>query len=136
MESPSSRLDRWLWAARFFRTRAQAKQAIEGGKVQIGGDRAKPSRNVRVGDAITITRGEDRVDVQVLALSERRGGAPEAQLLYAETQASHERRATTKEQNRLTRGAFSAPPGRPSKRDRRALTRLKSQRAAQDGDAD
>ncbi len=124
-----SRLDRWLWAARFFRTRAQAKQAIEGGKVHVDGARAKPSRLVRVGDELGIVRGEERMDVVVCGLSERRGGAPEARLLYDESPASIERRALARESQRLTRNSFIAPPSRPNKRDRRALSRLKSESA-------
>lgn len=133
-EAGTTRLDRWLWAARFYRTRAQAKQAIEGGKVRIAGARAKPSRILRMGDELTITRGDDQMDISVVGLSEHRGGAPQAQLLYAESAASQARRTQEKEQRRLTKSAFTAPPGRPDKRDRRALSRLKYQGATGDGD--
>ncbi len=133
-DAGTTRLDRWLWAARFYRTRAQAKQAIEGGKVRVAGARAKPSRILRIGDELTITRGDDQMDIGVVGLSEHRGGAPQAQLLYAESAASQARRAQEKEQRRLSKHAFIAPSGRPDKRDRRALSRLKSQGAAADGD--
>lgn len=119
------RLDRWLWAARFFKTRAQAKQAIEGGKVHVHGGRAKPSRLVNVGDQLSITRGDDCADVRIRELSERRGGAEDAQRLYAETEQSISRRAADRERRKLERAAFTAPASRPSKRDRRAITELK-----------
>ncbi|NJN52340.1 MAG: RNA-binding protein [Gammaproteobacteria bacterium] len=128
----AARLDRWLWAARFFRTRAQAKQAIEGGKVQVTGARAKPSRAVHIGDEISISRGEERIDIAVRALSESRGGAPAAQLLYEESPASIARRATMKEERRFDRHIYSAPQRRPSKRDRRALSRLKANASDED----
>ncbi len=119
------RLDRWLWAARFFKTRAQAKQAIEGGKVRLCGGRAKASRPVNVGDALSITRGDDCTDVRVVELSEQRHSAPLAQRLYEETEQSKARRTANAERRRLERAAFTAPATRPSKRDRRALTELK-----------
>ena len=119
------RLDRWLWAARFFKTRAQAKHAIEGGKVRLSGGRAKPSRSINVGDALSITRGDDCTDVCVLELSEQRRSAPLAQRLYEETEQSKARRTANAERRRLDRAAFTAPATRPSKRDRRALTELK-----------
>ena len=118
------RLDKWLWAARFFRTRAQAKQAIDGGKVSVGDTRAKPAKEVSVGDLIHVRRGDEQFVVEVRGLSEQRGGAPAAQLLYAETEQSRAAREAAREQRR--RGGFGmiAPPTRPTKRDRRALDRL------------
>jgi ribosome-associated heat shock protein Hsp15 len=120
-----ARLDRWLWAARFFKTRSQAKQAIDGGKVHVDGARAKPSREVVLGMRITVPRGADDMDLIVTGISDRRGGATDAATLYRETEESVERRGRAAEVRRLTRGSYIAPPGRPSKRDRRALERLK-----------
>ncbi len=118
------RLDKWLWAARFVRTRAQAKQAIDGGKVSVGEARAKPAKEVGVGDLIQVRRGDELFIVEVRGLSEQRGGAPAAQLLYEETDDSRRNREAAREQRR--RGGFGmiAPPTRPTKRDRRALDRL------------
>ena len=82
------RLDVWLWAARFYKTRALAKHAIETGKVDVGGQRAKPSRSVRVGDALVVARGEERFEIEVVALSTMRGPASVARLLYRESDAS------------------------------------------------
>jgi ribosome-associated heat shock protein Hsp15 len=119
------RLDRWLWAARFFKSRSQAKDAIDGGRVRVDGDRAKPSREVAVGARLSVPRGLDVADIVVIALAERRGSAADAALLYAETDASLARREANAASRRLTGAAFIAPAARPSKRDRRALTRLK-----------
>ena len=118
------RLDKWLWAARFFRTRAQAKQAIDGGKVTVGDVRAKPAKEIGVGDTLSIRRGDEVFIVQVLGLSEQRGGAPIAQLLYAETEASRTAREQLREHRRGSGFGMIAPPNRPTKRDRRALDRL------------
>ncbi len=98
---PSVRLDLWLWAARFFKTRALAKHAVETGKVDIGGQRAKPSRGVRTGDALVITLGEEYFEVEVLALSSKRGPASIAQGLYRESDASR----LAREQARALRAA-------------------------------
>ncbi len=118
------RLDLWLWAARFFRTRALAKHAIETGKVDVGGQRAKPARSVRVGDALVVTRGEDRFEVEVRALSDMRGPAVVAQALYRETDASR----LTREQAHATRVAaragFKPPESKPDKRARRLIRAL------------
>lgn len=123
----SVRLDRWLWAARFFRTRSQAKDAIEGGKVRVDGARAKPSRDIVLGMRLTIPRGYDAMEVIVIAVSDRRGQGRDAALLYRETNESLQRRDRAVEERRLTRSAYIAPPGRPNKRDRRAIGRLKLQ---------
>ena len=82
------RLDKWLWAARFFKTRSLAKSAIEGGKVHCGGERCKASKEIRVGDQLQIRQGFDQRSVEVLQLSDQRRGAPEAQLLYRESERS------------------------------------------------
>lgn len=114
------RLDKWLWAARFYKTRALAKAAIEGGKVHCRGERCKPSKEPRVGDEYLIRNGFDERTVTVLALSGVRRGAPEAQLLYAETAESIERREQAAAQRKA--GALGVQTdGRPSKKQRRQL---------------
>ena len=118
------RVDVWLWAARMFKTRSLAKQAIGGGKVQLNGAACKASRPVRVGDRLHVRRGEETIELEVLALSEQRGPAPVAQQLYRETEASGLARETIREQRRLL-GPALRPPGRPDKHARAALRRLK-----------
>ncbi|XOV86289.1 MAG: RNA-binding S4 domain-containing protein [Pseudomonadota bacterium] len=117
------RLDKWLWAARFFRTRAKAKEAIDGGKVQVDGSRSKPSREVQVGDELKVRQGWDEKTVIVRALSDQRRGAPEAEALYEETAESVKRREAEAERRRLAQNVVT--DGRPSKRDRRHITRFK-----------
>ncbi|MET0230139.1 MAG: RNA-binding S4 domain-containing protein [Rhodanobacteraceae bacterium] len=112
---PSVRLDIWLWAARFFKTRSLAKQAIEGGKIALNDAPAKPSRGVHAGDRLTIRRGEEAFVVDVAALSEQRGPAAIAQALYRETEASRASREALREQRRM-----QGPPGPASKPDKRA----------------
>jgi len=118
------RLDVWLWAARFFRTRSLAKQAIVGGKVAVNGHRGKPAKAVAPGDRIEVTRGEERAEVEVVAISEQRGAAPVAQSLYAETAASIAAREEAREMRQLTMAGQARPPGRPDKRARRQLLEL------------
>jgi ribosome-associated heat shock protein Hsp15 len=120
------RLDRWLWAARFFRTRPLAAEAVAGGRVEVAGGRAKPGRRVRVGEELTITRGSERVSVVIAAISERRGPASEAQALYEETPESVARREEEREKARVEHSARSGP--RPTKRDRRRLERDRGRR--------
>ena len=86
------RIDKWLWAARFYKTRSLAKSALQGGKVHIDGQKSKPSRILEVGVMLTVLQGEDSKTIEVIALSEKRQGAPEAQLLYSETEQSVEQR--------------------------------------------
>lgn len=119
------RLDKWLWAARFFRTRGKAKAAITGGKVHCDGQRAKPARDVTVGTQLRIRRGEEEFTVDVLALSEIRRSASEAQALYAETDTSKEAREIAAAQRTAARNAIQFPGQRPDRRDRRTLGRLK-----------
>jgi ribosome-associated heat shock protein Hsp15 len=121
---PSVRADQWLWAARFFKTRSHAKQAIDGGKIEVNGARCKPARAIHVGDTLTVSRGIERFEVVVAALSAKRGPATQAVGLYAETPASIERREKEREAQRLSRQAYQPPPGRPSKRDRRDLAQF------------
>lgn len=121
---PTVRLDLWLWAARFFKTRTLARQAIETGKVDLGGQRAKPSRGVRVGDALAVQRAEERFEIEVLALSDMRGPARVAQTLYRESDASK----LAREQARALRSAecagYRPPESRPDKRARRLIRAL------------
>lgn len=117
------RADVWLWAARFFKTRNLAKQAIDGGKIDVNEAGCKPAKTLRTGDKLRITRGEERLEVDVLALSEKRGPAPVAQALYRETEASLAAREQAREQRRLI-GSIG-PAHRPDKQQRRELRRLK-----------
>jgi len=118
------RLDKWLWAARFFKTRSLAKHAIETGKVDIGGQRAKPSRPVHVGDALRIVRGEETFEVEVRGLSDTRGQAPVAQALYAESEASKAAREAARAQRVAERTGYRPPESRPDKRARRLIRAL------------
>jgi len=120
----SLRLDVWLWAARFFKTRSLAKHAIETGKVDVGGQRAKPSRSVRVGDALRIVRGEETFEVEVRGLSDVRGPAPIAQALYAESESSRVAREAARAQRVAERAGYRPPEGRPDKRARRLIRAL------------
>jgi ribosome-associated heat shock protein Hsp15 len=122
--TPSVRLDQWLWAARFFRTRALARQAVETGKVDAAGQRAKPARPVRVGDSLRITRGEDTFEVSVNALSAVRGPAVVAQTLYTEDEASRSRREAAHAARLAERAGYKAPEGKPDKRARRLIRAL------------
>lgn len=130
------RLDRWLWAARFFKTRAQAKAAIEGGKVQFhlppgttaNADRLsrpKVSKEIAVGDTITLRRGDAPETIVVKALTDKRGSASVAATLYGETPESVELRETERSRKRMERLGLKVPPRRPTKNDRRALRKLK-----------
>lgn len=123
--APGVRLDRWLWAARLFKTRAQAKQAIEGGKVRYNGHRGKPARDVALGASIEITRGALAITVVVEGLADRRGPAREAVKLYRETAESTARRIAERDRRRLQNAAIRLPAGRPDKRDRRVLSEVK-----------
>lgn len=123
-QAASLRLDVWLWAARFFRTRALSRQAVESGKVELGGQRAKPSRGVRVGDVLRIARGDDTFEVQVVALSDVRGPAPVAQALYAESDASRAHREAARALRMAERTGYRAPETKPDKRARRLIRAL------------
>lgn len=120
----SVRLDLWLWAARFYKTRSLAKQAIETGKVDVGGQRAKPSRTVRVGDAMRIARGEEAFEIEVVGLSDQRGPAKIAQTLYVESEASKARRLETLAALRAARAGYQPPETKPDKRARRLIRAL------------
>jgi ribosome-associated heat shock protein Hsp15 len=121
------RIDKWLWAARFFKTRSLAAHACELGRIQSNGAAAKPAREVRAGDMLQIKNPGGEFEVEVLALSEVRGPAPVAQTLYRETEASREARVKAMEE-RKTMPYFEAPDARPSKRDRRQINRLRGRR--------
>lgn len=121
----SMRIDKWLWAARFFKTRSIAKEAIEGGKVHYDGDRVKVSKEVRVGMELTIRQGFDEKTVVIKALSEVRGGAPQAQILYEETPHSVTKREFYSSQRKLAN--LARPDHRPSKRDRRHIHQFKQE---------
>jgi ribosome-associated heat shock protein Hsp15 len=120
----SVRLDLWLWAARFYKTRSLAKQAIETGKVDVGGQRAKPSRTVRIGDAMRIVRGDETFDIEVQGLSDQRGSAKIAQTLYVESEASKARRLETLATLRAARAGYQPPETKPDKRARRLIRAL------------
>ena len=119
------RLDKWLWAARFFKTRSLAKQAIEGGKVQMGSQRVKVSKEISVGDRLSIRQGWDEKEVTVLALSDQRRGAPEAARLYRESAESVEKRESHAAARRAAAGMLERPERRPTKRQRRQIHRFK-----------
>ncbi|MEQ8834380.1 MAG: RNA-binding S4 domain-containing protein [Miltoncostaeaceae bacterium] len=120
------RLDKWLWAARFFKTRSAATEAVQGGRVHLNGARAKPARDVRTGDMIEVTVGEATFHVEVTGLADRRGSAAQAALLYRETTESRERRERLREQRRMAAPLGSdLVGGRPEKRDRRRLDALR-----------
>jgi ribosome-associated heat shock protein Hsp15 len=123
---PSARLriDKWLWAARFFKTRSLAADAIGKGRVRIGGDVVKASRDVRVGDLVEIEIDHVAWEVEVLGLCDVRGPASIAQTLYAETETGRERRAVEQERRRLFREPAAVLQGRPTKRDRRTIDKL------------
>ena len=122
-EMTALRIDKWLWAARFFKTRSLASEAVDTGKVKVGGDKVKPARSVRVGDELAIDNGAETWEVAVLGLSDKRGAAPVARLLYAETPASVARREQLAEDRKLFREPGSTIKGRPTKRDRRQLSK-------------
>lgn len=118
------RLDIWLWAARFFKTRSLAKQAIETGKVEVGGQRAKASRVLRIGDVLRVVRVDDIFEVAVLALSDTRGPASVAQALYSESEASRARREQARALRVAERNGYRAPQGKPDKRARKLIRAL------------
>ena len=118
------RIDLWLWAARFYKTRSLAKQAIESSRVDIEGESVKPSRIVKAGDALHVRRGDELFEIEVLALSTKRGSAPVAQALYRESEQSIARRAAEREKKRMEANGYRAPVGKPDKRARRLIQAL------------
>lgn len=123
------RIDKWLWAARFFKTRSLAKHAIEGGKVHIDGQRVKASKDLTVGLTLQIRQGFDEREVIVIGLSEQRRGAPEAALLYQETPASLARRELTTQQRKLASALQPVSDSRPTKKQRRQIHQFKQSQA-------
>ncbi|MDQ3673538.1 MAG: RNA-binding S4 domain-containing protein [Gemmatimonadota bacterium] len=119
------RLDKWLWAARFFKTRSLAATAIESGKVEVNGERAKRARQLQAGDSVAIRLGPYTHQIEVLALSERRGPATQAAALYAETPEGKKARELLRAQMKAASPAFGYDSGKPTKKDRRALERLR-----------
>ena len=119
-----ARIDKWLWAARFFKTRGQAREAVKGGKVRMEGRRVKPGSRLGISDVLTITRGEEEFVVTVLDLNDRRVAAPQAQLRYREDPESVKRREAVAEQRKLDREARAERPRRPDKRQRRNIVRF------------
>lgn len=123
--TPSAvRLDVWLWAARFFRTRGLCKQAIETGKVEVAGQRPKSSRMVRIGDQLRVSRGEEVFEIVVRALAEQRGSVAVAQWLYEENEASRLRRAEARASRAAARSGYQPPEHCPDKRARRLIRAL------------
>jgi ribosome-associated heat shock protein Hsp15 len=117
------RLDKWLWAARFFKTRSLATDAIDNGKVRLDGERIKPARAVKLDDKLLIDNGAELWEVRVLGISDKRGAAPVARLLYCETEDSIAKREHDQEARKLYREPGTTIKGRPTKRDRRALSK-------------
>ena len=121
-DAPSRlRLDKWLWAARFFKTRSLAKTAIEGGKVQLDGQKVKVSKEIAVGDLLRIRQGWDEKIIVVKQLSDQRRGAPEAQTLYEETAQSIKRRESEAAARKAAGGMLERPAQRPTKKQRRQI---------------
>ena len=118
------RIDKWLWAGRFFKTRSLASDAVSGGKVKLNGAAAKPAREVKPGDLLEIHNGDTRWEVIIQALSEKRGPAPEARLLYEETAESIAAREAEQQRRKFTVEPAADLHGRPTKRDRRQLQRF------------
>ena len=121
------RVDKWLWAARFYKTRSIAKTAIEGGKVHLDGQRVKVSREISIGERLTVKQGWDEKEVVVKALSDQRGSAPIAQTLYEETSESIERREREAQARKAAGGATARPTQKPGKHERKALEKLRKQ---------
>ena len=122
----SVRIDKWLWAARFFKTRTLAQDAVAGGRIRMNGDRVKPAKDVKPGDAVEIRIGEHDWSVQVTALADKRGSADLARTLYAETPDSIARRAAlAADRKAMFSGEWAVRTGRPTKRDRRETDRLR-----------
>ena len=121
----SVRLDKWLWAARFFKTRSVAREAVSGGKVHLNGTRAKPGRSLNIGDELRIQRGEEEYTITVVELTIRRGPAVVARTLYEESEESRIKREQAAEQRKLEHKQHVTRDRRPDKRQRRRIVRFK-----------
>ena len=121
------RLDKWLWAARLFKTRAMAVEAINGGKVHLNDVRVKPSRMVHIGDELDVTRGVDRYHMTIEGLNDKRRPAKEAQLLYTESEESIKKREDQQEMRKIQNASVVRPDRRPNKKDRRRIIKFKGQ---------
>ncbi len=119
----SVRLDKWLWASRFFKTRKDAVEAISGGKVHLNGARVKPSRNVQVSDKVDITRNNEKYHITVAGLNDKRRPAKEAQLLYEESNESIKARESEREIRRLNNASVTRPDKKPNKKERRQMNK-------------
>lgn len=119
------RLDKWLWAARFYKTRSLATDAVDGGRVKLNGAAIKPAREIKVGDRLELRIGDEQWEVLVQGLNEQRRPAPEARLLYQETPASIEKRVRAAELRTLAPTPTANYKGRPTKRDRRQIVRFR-----------
>lgn len=119
------RIDRWLWAARFFKTRSLAKVAVEAGHIQVEGQRAKPAKEVQIGHTLNVRRGSQQMTIVVAALAARRGPAKVARALYEETHESIEQREIVSSRRRMERAGLQVPQTKPSKKDRRDLRKLR-----------
>ncbi len=118
------RLDKWLWAARFFKTRTLATRAVEGGHVKVNGERCKPARDVRAGDRLAVQVGDIVWDIHILGLSDRRGPASQARMLYEETESGRQLREARQAQRRMDADPADLLKGRPTKRNRRLIHRF------------
>lgn len=126
-EPTSLRIDKWLWAARFFKTRSLAQHAVALGRIQLDGQKIKPAREVKPGDLLRIERGEETFEVEIIGISSVRGPAAVAQQLYAETEASKEKRKQMAENRKLAlEPAKTIEKGRPTKRDARRIRQIKT----------
>jgi len=123
----SVRLDKWLWASRFFKTRKDAVEAISGGKVHLNGTRVKPSRNVQINDTLEITRNNEKYQIKVAGLNDKRRPAKEAQLLYEEGEASIKARENEREIRRLNNASVTRPDKKPNKKERRQMDKWRGQ---------
>ncbi len=126
MNEANIRLDKWLWAARFYKTRALAKQAIEGGKIRINNNKTKAGKSLAIGDCIELFQGHVKKTVVIERLTDKRRGAKEAELLYHETDESKQKRELHAEQRKILNAGMHSPKRKPDKKQRRALVRLKT----------
>ena len=126
-ELTSVRLDKWLWESRFFKTCKDAVEAISGGKVHLNGARVKPSRNVQINDKLDITRNNEKYQIVVAGLNDKRRPAKEAQLLYEESEASIKARESEREIRRLNNASVTRPDKKPNKKERRQMDKWRGQ---------